>query len=162
MKLPYIVLISCFCLGLFGCKKSKDKDNNSAKAQLLKAGKWQITASIATLNYGGKDTTIDHYSTWRSCEQDDLIEFSSNGKGVKDENSDKCAEDNQSDNFTWELISDDTQLKFTLDNNKVFSNGSRTMVSDLMEITNTQLKLKTTDNIDSKPAVIIETYKNIK
>src|ERR1044071_319696 len=92
MKLNAAVVICCGLALFAACKKT---DNDSPTANKLKAGRWQITGSAITVKYNGKDTTIDDYSQWRACEQDDYVEFGDEGKGTANENTNKCAEDNQ-------------------------------------------------------------------
>lgn len=159
MKRFYVYIL--ICLGfVLGCKKDK---NNSPTAEKLKAGLWQISASTITLNYNGKDTSMDYYSGWRACEQDDLTKFDDDGKGTTNENTDKCPEDEQVGHFNWELTDNNTKLKITLDGSAVFaSNNAQTMISDIVEVSGSRLILKVSDMIDSIPATFTETYKNVR
>lgn len=159
MKLVNVIIsVVCSTAVFMACKKS---DNSSPVAKKLQAGKWQISASTVTINYKGKDTTMDLYSGWRPCEQDDLIYFESGGKGGQNENTNKCPEDNQSGQFSWELQNNDTRLKITITG--VFqSTNSNTITSEILEITDTHLKLKYMDTVNSTPGIIIETHKNVK
>lgn len=157
---PLLIIPTVLLTLLFaGCKKDK---NNSVTGNKLKAGRWQISASVIT-NYAGKDTTIDYYSKWEACEQDDYMEFNDMGKGTSNENSNKCPEDAQVLDFEWELQDNDSKLKITLPNGSKFnSTGSNTAISDIAEITSAQLRLKHTEVINNISVTIIETYKNTR
>src|SRR6476660_1025031 len=99
-----IVALCCYLFFLTACKKSK---SDSPTKQKLMNGIWKISAQTVTFKYNGKDTTIDDYSQWRSCEQDDLVMFDTDGKGTTNENREKCSEDNQIGRFNWELLDND-------------------------------------------------------
>lgn len=158
---PLLIIPTVLLTLLFaGCKKDK---NNSVTGNKLKAGRWQISAASLTTGYNGKDTTIDYYSGWLACEQDDYIEFGDKGMGTSNENSNKCPEDAQVTDFEWELQDNDSKLKITLTGGaKIRSTGSSTAVSDIVEIASTHLKLKHTEVKNGQSAVIIETYKNTR
>jgi hypothetical protein len=147
-----IVVVFC-CMALFpGCKKS---ESDSPTMQKLKAGKWKVSASTRTWKNMGVDTTIDYYSQWRACEQDDLLLFYDNGNGSHDENTNKCPEDNQSDPLKWDLQDNDTKLHIVI--------GGKSSVSDILELSDTLLKLRYVEN-DAKLGSVtyVETETNIK
>ena len=104
MKPFYISTIFCVAIILLitACTKTEDKKEEpmSARKQLLVNGKWQIAGSTVTVKYNGKDTTLDMYSGWRACEQDDYSIFNTDGTGVANDGPDKCPEDNQENKFT--------------------------------------------------------------
>lgn len=153
--MKFVPVISILCCGMVLLSACKKDEQNSPTAQKLQAGKWQISASTLTFGYMGKDTTVDFYSSWRPCEQDDMRVFDKNGKGYSDENTNKCPEDNQVDKFTWELLDKDTKLKSVL-------SDKRTIIEDILEISDTALKLKSQDSVSSGPAIRIEKYRNVK
>jgi hypothetical protein len=156
MRLPHLfTALCCGVIFLSSCKKDeKDNSNTSVQKQTLVAGKWQMSAGTATTNYMGKDTTIDIYSLQDECDKDDFILFAITGTGTIDENINKCAGDQQIENFTWVLLNSDTRLAL------IDSNPDTT---DIVEITSLQLKLKQTKpNSSGTPVTTIRTYKNIK
>jgi hypothetical protein len=153
MELPYITLLLCCCTCLFACKKGKQE--NIAKTKLLKAGKWQVIACSASFNYRGTDTTMDAYKEWNSCEQDDYLEFSDKYKGTHNENTDKCPEDNQVEDFKWEVQNSGTELSMSAYENEI-------KIFEILEITGSQMKLRLKDSYYGEPATYIHTYKNIK
>jgi hypothetical protein len=108
------------------------------------------------MRYNGKDSTFDYYALWRACEQDDYIEFTEDGRGTQNENTNKCTEDNEVDNFVWELRDNDTKLHVAIGGNL------QAKVFELMEVTDTQIKWKITDSISGQPATIVETRRNVK
>lgn len=163
MKPINILAVVCFAAIVFAACSKKESSQPTSTAQKLMAGIWQISASTTTYSYMGNDTVVDHYSRWRPCEQDDFTVFGDNSEGTNSENTNKCDEDEQLTYFKWQLLDNDTRIKITLKEGHRFrSNNSQTMTSDLVEVTDTQLKMRITKNTDSTTAVTIETFKNIK
>ena len=158
MKSFYIptTLYVATILFVSACTKPEDKKEEplSPKKQLLVNGKWQIAGSTIIVKFNGKDTTLDMYSGWRACEQDDFSIFYADGTGVANDGPDKCPEDNQENKFTWELLDNETKLKVSI--------GSQAQTADIIEITASQMKVKGPDTINSLPGYYIETYKNIQ
>lgn len=166
MKLSGIVATTCCLALLAACKKSEnstDNNNNnnnnnnnsnlSAKGQMLVAGKWQLTASTATMNYMGKDTTADLYNEMDECGKDDFVLFASDGTCTIDENANKCPGDNQVESADWTLLVNDTKLALADSNPDTFE----------VEISSMQFTLKITKpNSSGAPVTWIDTYKNIK
>ena len=153
MKLTYATLC-CLLIFATACNKRK---NDSPTGRMLMSGKWQIIASTYTTTYMGRDTVIDFYSNWRACEQDDFMVLKAKGKGTSNENTNKCAEDDQESEFTWELQNNDTRLQLTLAKGKFVANGGNTITSDILEISDNTLKLQSLDSNGSRPPTI-ETY----
>lgn len=158
------ITLCCGLTVLAACKKSDTNSNSSnnnnsgnntlTKTQLLVAGKWQLSASSATTNYRGKDTTIDTYSTMEQCDKDDFILFANDGTCTVDENANKCSYDAQIESFTWALLYNDTKLAIVDDNPDTMN---------VEELTSTDLKLKLTKlNSSGTPVIALYTYKNIR
>ena len=150
-------MMSCGVVLLAACNKSSsDDDNNnlSARGKLLVDAKWQVIANTATLNYMGKDTTIDLYATTDECDKDDFVIYKSDGTGFIDENTNKCADDGQVENFTWALLDGDTRLAL------VDSNPDTVTI---IELTSMQSKISITKpNSSGVPVTNTLTLKNIK
>ncbi|MBS1780274.1 MAG: lipocalin family protein [Bacteroidetes bacterium] len=162
MKLLNTFIGLSFLASLAACTKSNNNDannnnnnnGNSTPSQLLVAGKWQMIAGTATTKYMGKDTTVDVYAETDDCDKDDFILFASNGTGTIDENTNKCADDQQVESFTWALLNNNTRLA-------VVDSNPDTM--DVQELTATEMKLKEVSNNSSgTPIITVVTYKNIK
>jgi hypothetical protein len=154
MKLTGVFVTVCAVFVFFAaCKKKEPENNLSAKAQLLVAGKWQMSASTATINYMGKDSTMDLYTQEDECDKDDFILFADNGKVTIDEAANKCPDDQQIETANWVLLNSDSRLAIVDSNPDTFD----------VEIASTQFKLKLTlPNSSGTPVTYIETYKNIK
>lgn len=151
-NLSYVALC-CALLLIAGCKKKDNADNSSAQKKMLEAGKWQMSASVATTVYKGKDTTMDVYSQMKECDKDDFYIFASNGKASVDENTNKCADDNQVETAPWVLLNNDTKLAIPDDNPDTFD----------LEITSMQMIWKQTKlNTSGVPVIYTSTFKNIK
>ncbi|MEZ5018419.1 MAG: lipocalin family protein [Flavipsychrobacter sp.] len=159
MKPTYILSTTlCLVVILASCTKKQedDKTNNttsSAKQQLLEAGKWQLSAKTATINYMGKDTTADLYPDVDNCEKDDFVEFFSNKTVIRNENIIKCNGNPQSSTFTWQLLDNESKIA-------IYDSNPDTLN---LEVSQTQLKLsQTKPNSSGIPVTFKETYKNIK
>ncbi|MCE9539558.1 MAG: lipocalin family protein [Bacteroidetes bacterium] len=154
MKLTNTLVAVCCGLVLFAsCKKNENEDTRSATTKMLENGKWQLSASTATVNYMGKDSTIDLYSETDECDKDDFIVFAGDGKATIDEAANKCPDDEQTETAPWVLLSNDTKLAITDSNPDTMD----------IEITNTQMKLKQIkQNSSGSPVTYLDTYKNIK
>lgn len=155
MKLTGVFIAVCCVMVLFvACNKKKDETNNtSAAAKMLVAGKWVPLASTATINYMGKDSTMDLYKQWDECDKDDFILFTDDGKGTIDESTNKCSDDQPVEHFSWVLLNNDTRLALIDSNPDTFD----------VEISSTQIKLKLVKpNSSGTPVTYNDTYKNIK
>ncbi|MCB9046069.1 MAG: lipocalin family protein [Chitinophagales bacterium] len=132
---------------------STSTDNLSAVGKLLVAGKWQLTASTATAQYNGKDTTADLYADMDDCEKDDFIQFAADGTVTRDENTNKCTGHPQSATMTWKLMDNDTRIA-------IYDNNPDTMG---LEVTTAQMKFTLTQpNSSNVPVTYVDIYKNIK
>lgn len=154
---PAVITLYCGIALFAACKKTDDTDNKnnntSAARQALEAGKWQMIAGTATINYMGKDTSIDIYSQMDECDKDDFMQFAADGKATMDENTNKCPDDAQVETATYALLNNDTKLAIVDSNPDTFD----------LEISTTQMKLKITKpNTSGTPVTTIQTYKNIK
>src|ERR1043165_4923753 len=109
-QLSFMAVVCCVLLAFQGCKKSDDDNTHSPARYNLLNGKWQMTAYTGTATYMGKDTTADFYALMEPCDKDDFIIFADNGTCTQDENSDKCAKDQQVETATWYLLDNDTKL----------------------------------------------------
>lgn len=160
MKLRKTFIIVCCSTTLFAaCKKTEDKNddnnNNSSSTirQTLLGGKWQEIAQTVTVNYMGKDTSMDMHAQLKECEKDDFVTFADNGITTKDENTNVCAGNPQTVGFPWALLNNDTKLALVDNNPDTF---------DLV-INNTQMKLKKINkNSSGDPVTWLITLKNIK
>jgi hypothetical protein len=152
MKLTTFTIIMCGLLTLSSaCKKD---ENDSPVGKMMQAGKWQISAS-EIIKYMDRDTSIDYYTYWRPCEQDDILEFHPDGKATSNENTDKCPEDNQENQFKWYLQNNDTRL--------MLSAGSGHVIQyDIVEVTDSRLRLQASDSAFSVAVTAIETYTNVR
>ena len=158
MKPLSLCLAICSIVVFFtACSK---KHNNSPVAQKLHAGIWKISAS-KIVNINGIDTVIDRYSNWRPCEQDDIMTFDLDGTMTVNEGADKCGDDNQANELSWELVDNDTRLRLILDEGSTFQNGTNTITGEITELTYNQLVIRAEYVSNSKPVTTLETYTNI-
>lgn len=164
MKCTHTLVVLCCCLAILAaCKKSDNNkttnngNNNTTPPtvrQLLLAGKWQEIARTGTVNYMGKDSTIDIYATMEDCEKDDYEIYLDDGSVVINENTNVCPGNSQTSSATWVLLNNDTKLAL-IDNNPD--------TADILELTTAQMKIKLSGiNTSGKPVTETYTFKNIK
>jgi hypothetical protein len=155
MKLSAALVGVCCSLALLAsCKKNDETDKPlSAIGKMLVDGKWQMTAYTGTVNYMGTDTTIDLFAQEDDCDKDDFVLYFSNGTATIDENTNKCADDDQVGSLKWELQNNDTRLALVDANPDTFD----------LEATPTQIKISmTAPNSSGIPMHLVWTYKNIR
>ena len=146
-------MVTCFaviCCGLLLFATCKKKNNRPAEQKMLVAGKWQLTASTATTNIMGIDSTIDLLA---DCEKDNIMTFADNGAAALDEGANICTGKNQITTAPWVLLNNNTRLAIPDSNPDTFD----------LAITSTQLKLtETKPNTSGSPVTYISTFKNIR
>lgn len=123
MSLLYISLTFVSC--------SKDDDDNTpapkTKTQLITQSTWRFSAATV----GGSDVS----AFLQACQKDNILTFASNGTGTVDEGPLKCnAGDPQTSPFTWNFLSNETQLFIST---TLFAGGSSTF--NIVTLSETQL-----------------------
>ena len=155
MKLSDALVGACCALTLLAsCKKNDEPDKPlSAIGKMLVDGKWQMSAYTGTVNYMGTDTTADLFAQEDECDKDDFVLYFSNGTATIDENTNKCADDDQVGTLNWELQNNDTRLALIDANPDTFD----------LEASPTEMKIKMTKpNSSGIPVRLVWSYKNIK
>ena len=111
--LSFVVLASVLVFG--SCQKD-DSTNNSpkTKTELITSSSWKFNdAKIDTDNNGTGDLALPA-GFIEACQKDNVITFSTGGKGTVDEGPTKCdAADPQSIPFTWSFTSNETMINFS-------------------------------------------------
>ena len=110
---------------------SKDDDDNDpvpkTKTQLITQSTWRFSAATV----GGADVS----AFLQACQKDNILTFASNGTGTVDEGPLKCnAGDPQTNPFTWNFLTNETQLFIST---TLFAGGSSTF--NLVTLSETQL-----------------------
>jgi hypothetical protein len=86
-----------------------------SKKDLVIDGKWKWTNLQMVTNNNGQDVFTDAWSQVKDCDKDDTYTFTSDGKGVIEENANKCTDDPQTKNITWTINSAETEVMVTDD-----------------------------------------------
>jgi hypothetical protein len=154
MKATSVFIVVCWLLtDVMACKKDGNDSNTSPQQQMLVAGKWQMSAYTATINYLGIDSTADLYSQMDQCDKDDFTLFFASGTATLDENADKCPGDAQIETATWALLNNNTELVIT-------DSNPDTMALDINSL---QMKLtQVKPNSSGTPVTRVWTFKNIR
>lgn len=162
MKNPLLILACCGLVYFASCTKTdpdppgnNNNNNPPTQKELLEAGKWQLYDAKATLKISGNDTTYSVYADFDTCDYDDFILFATDGTGTIDESTNKCADDAQIENFTWQLLNNDSTL--------IIKETSKTDTFDVLELSATNMTLKAEyESSPGNPYFLTFFYKNIK
>ncbi len=160
MKNLLLSATACTILLFAACKKD-DKTSTTPttptstnKKAMVVDGKWQWIGLSTVYNNNGKDSLVDGWSIVKDCDKDDFITYTNDGKGVIDENTNKCDNDPQIENITWELINNDTQVKVTDDKGP--------SILTIVELTAKQAIYRQRVDAGGDSITIQQTFKNIK
>lgn len=144
------LLLSMVFLSLFigGCKKEETSAPKS-KTELLCAHYWKAAALTVNPPLDIAGTPIsDLFATFDPCEKDDLVKYNTDKTVIYDEGATKCdPSSSQTTSSTWSFNSDETIL--TEDDEDL----------TLVELNETTLKLKITQNIAGVDYTYSITYK---
>lgn len=149
-------------LALAGCsKKTEDPTPTtpalSAKATLLTAPKWRITAIVGSTTFNGQTTTTNNYALLPVCQQDDFYKFNTDFSAVADAGVVRCAPtDPQTKTGTWSFNAAETQIT-TIDPSRPVGSLGQSTTADLIQLTNTTLVVKTTTNQNLGGSTIVAT-----
>jgi hypothetical protein len=139
------LFFSSLSLTLLFSSCSKDKEELSAKTELLTKSTWKMTAytvepGFPTFDNEGNITgsTNDIFSMLEDCEKDDTHMFNTDKSLITDEGMAKCdSSDPQKTNGTWSFSTDETSLTITEE--------GETQLVTILELTESILKLKSTE-----------------
>ncbi len=146
LKQTYRFLIfSLLSLAILFSSCSKDKEELSAKTELLTKSAWKMTAytvepGFPTFDDEGNITgsTNDIFAFLDDCEKDDTHMFNTDKSMITDEGMTKCeSSDPQKTNGTWSFNADETSLTIT-------EEGEPQLV-EILELTQSVLKIKSTE-----------------
>ncbi|PKQ66566.1 lipocalin-like domain-containing protein [Raineya orbicola] len=116
-------------LGAFSCKKKQTEPSPQEKI----LGKWKITAW--TMKASNSPTIFDLYAIMDACTKDNYLEFRTGNVALENEGATKCnPSDPQETTGSYTLSADGKTLTFT--------EGGNTTNSEVLELSNTTMKLK--------------------
>lgn len=121
---------------------NKEDPPPPTKTELLTKASWKF--SVATV--GGSDVS----AALQACQRDNIITFASNGSGTNDEGLSKCNPgDPQSNAFTWNFLTNETQLFIS---STLFTGGSNTFT--IVTLSETELVLSQTITVLGTPQTV--------
>lgn len=157
-----LILSACALSLLFAtsCKKDNDSNpsnggGNSSRKTTLTSGKWKMIASTTTYSVAGQTFNVDLYAMLQSCTTDNLFFFNSDGTATQDEGATKCnaSAPQTSAAGNWSLGDNDTKL--------IGSFSGTNITADILELSNTSMKLRYVTNYTGIPATTTTTYTHI-
>ena len=131
------LLLLCGAAALGGCSEDNDNQPAPARADLLTAKSWRVTAVTTTTTANGNVSVQDDFLTYSPCDRDNFLKFKADKTALQDAGATKCHPlEAQTDTLTWALTQDQTQLLL----------GSRTSPAEaltIVELSATTLHLRT-------------------
>lgn len=150
-KLSFFALSFALLGGIVSCSDdSKQEDPAPAtKAEMLSGKDWVTSASTITI--AGQQ--VDAYTTgfFEECEKDNILRFNTNNTYVLSEGAVSCTPPT-AENGTWAFNADQTKLTETAQDGEV-------VTADILELTDTTLKLAGTVDFLGTPITITQTFK---
>ncbi len=139
MKKCYLLLLVAATFG--ACQKNND--NSTARANLLTARNWRMSADTYTTVDNGTATTSDEYAKLPACKRDDFLKFNADKSLTTDEGATRCgASLPQTLTGEWDFNSDQT----TLTSHSV-AYSSFILLADIVELSATTLRLRTVTSV---------------
>ena len=146
-----LILIAATATAVSCKKESVSESKPKTKTELLTTASWKKTGLTATPAYdwyGDGNYATDILSVLKVCDSDNFDTYKSNGTGDTDEGPARCDQsDPQAWPFVWEFA--DNETKLVLDYFVEY---------DLVELTETTLKLRTTFEENGVTYTVNETY----
>lgn len=124
--LPFLISVPIvMIIFLTACSKD-EQPNQKTKRELLVQAPWKFkSASI-----GGTP-----YTSFASCQTDNILSFNTSGSGIVDEGAAKCnGGDPQTNPFTWSFQNAEGEIQFS---SPLFTNGGTTVT--IISLTETEL-----------------------
>lgn len=155
MKKTLLILASVTLL-FSACSKKDDNNGGgvTGAASNLTTGKWIITSSTSIVQYPNPigPKTIDLWATFTACQKDNQYIFNTNNTNTTDEGATRCnpSDPQQITGGTWSLSNNNTVLTLT--------DGSTTVVSNVLTLDNANLKLQYENTISGITAKTTTTY----
>ena len=120
------ITLFALALGFTSCEKDDDPSSQKSKEELIAQGSWKFKSASANGN---------PYTSFATCQTDNVLDFNINGTGVKDEGSTKCnAADPQSVPYTWTLANNKTEIQLSA---SLFTDTGTTLT--IVSVSETQL-----------------------
>lgn len=143
--IPGIALLLLAVLG--SCSKDDTPDPvPKTKTELITASTWRFSSASVS----GTDVS----SSLQTCQKDNILTFVAAGTGTLDEGATKCnAGDPQTNPFTWNFASNETQLFIST---PLFTGGSNT--STIVTLNEAQLVLSQQVTLGGPPQTAIITF----
>ena len=146
MKRTNVILMSAvIVLSLAACKKKKiTPEEEASKKDLLVNKDWVLTA--LKLSMGGQES--DEFGSLSACHKDDIYRFEDSGVYTLSEGATKCNPED-TDKGKWTLNSDQNVLTVMTSDTTKF---------DVIEITETSLKVSSTESLNGIPVKETSTF----
>jgi hypothetical protein len=144
MKRFTIAALALASLLATACKKDSENTPQPKTTEQLLTANWRMTALTSNpgLQTNTGTTVTDIYPFVPSCTKDDIMQFLAGGQFKADEGATKCdGNDPQTLTGTW------TSAKSGNDTNVNVTVGSSTLHFKVLEVSDTQLKMMTNDDL---------------
>lgn len=167
----YILLISISILLLASCKKDIVFPEGSGPggsftpptSTSLIAGKWSITASASTVDFGeGLIMDFDLYGLAQACQRDDFMTFNADGTLIGEGGANKCIANEPQilDTGKWSLSTD--KKKLVINSAQQSALGISTLNCEVLELTEKKLVIRYITYLNGPKSTTTTSYTRIK
>ncbi|MCX6318859.1 MAG: lipocalin family protein [Bacteroidetes bacterium] len=146
-RFSFLPIMAVCTLLIISCgKDDPDPAPAKTKTELITTGSWRFSSA----SVGGTDVS----AFFQVCQKDNVVTFAAAGTGTLDEGATKCnAGDPQTQNFTWNFASNETQLFISA---TLFTGGSNT--STIVTLNESQLVISQQVIVSGTPQTAIFTF----
>lgn len=159
MKLNFILSCLLVAITLVSCDPDGSTPTPSkpkTKREIISSDRWRITVYVSEyMTDSNQSKTVNHFHDSGLCWKDNYYLFFPTGKHQLDEGPTPCnpQDPRMVDLGTWELINNDTQIRFVKDS---------ATVADLLSISDTVFSIRYNEIVDGHPAVSTKSYYHFK
>lgn len=133
------LLLASSLLALSACHH--DSDPQPARAALLTAKPWRITAATTTTVSGGITKTTDDFANFTACQRDNFFKFNPDHTLIIDEGPSTCSTSApQSTTLRWDLYNNETKVLLTAAGTPDPANAT-----DVLELTASTFRFRLTN-----------------
>jgi len=147
-----ILLFVAILISFASCTKT---NTASVANDILRNGKWKITAYTAKVNYMGTDVVTDIYASFPDCKSDDYIVFSDAFNGSQFTATKKCGAESDELPFQWSVKNNNKTLML---NNATYTIGQEYIEATITKINSLSFTISYTQTVQTTPSVAPTVY----
>lgn len=142
-----LLLFVAIIVSFASCTKT---NSASVANDILRNGKWKITAYTSKYTYMGSDVVTDLYAAFPDCKSDDYLAFSDAFNGTQFTSTKKCGAESDEVPFQWEVKNNNKTLML---NNATYTVGQEYIEATITKINSLSFTISYTQTIQTAPSV---------